>query len=670
MFNNRKNIFNNFTTKTNIFLSIIAVLFIILFIYDKKTIVPGLLIYISIVTYTFISENKRNKEISNHVQELLITMDSTAKKTLINSPLPLIIVETDGNVIWRSSKFVYEFANIDIKNHIDDLVKEIKMDIQNRRDDNTKNIEKQVQIGNSIYKVLGEYVKSKNGKKNENEYMAILYFIDITEQIKSDEKYKDANQCIGIICVDNYEEIMQRISDEDRPAVIAEIEKRLYDWAAESGGLMIKTDRNKFIYMFEHKYLEQIQESKFSILDTIKEIDLEGRIQLTLSIAISDEGNSNYEKYKASSAAMDIVLGRGGDQAVVKTNGKYKFYGGTTQEVEKRTKVKARMFAQALEELVIDSQNVMIMGHTNGDMDSIGSALGIYRLAKSIGKEAYVVCDTYGESLKTFIDALKESDEEYQENVINRETALSKISSETLLVIVDTHKKNYVDVPELLEKTEKIVVIDHHRRSTDYIENDILNFQEVYASSAAELVTEILQYTEKEVDLKNIEVEALYAGIMMDTKNFTFKTGVRTFEAAAYLRKKGIDIIKVKKWFQSDFETYNSISKIVENSEIVRNSIAISIYEDEADAGVMCAKAADELLTISNITASFVLGKVDNKIYISGRSIGDINVQIILEKLGGGGHITLAGAQLEDLSLEEAKQQLMEKIDEYYEENM
>lgn len=671
MFKDKSKLSAKLVSRTKIYLIIIAILFITIFIYDTKFIFPGILVYILIIAYTYWAESKRTSEISNHVQELLITMDSTAKKTLINSPFPLIIAETDGNVIWRSSKFVYEFANIDIKNYIDDLLKEIKLDIENEKEDKTRKIEKQIEIGNQIYKVLGEYVKSKNNeKKKQNEYMAILYFIDITQQIKVEKKYIESTQCIGIVTVDNYEEILQRIPNEERPQIIAQIEKCLYDWATQTNGLMIKTERNAYIYIFEYKYLEQIKENKFEILDTIKEIDIEGRVQLTLSIAISYEGLSNYEKYESALACMDIVLGRGGDQAVIKEDGKYHFFGGKAQEMEKRTKIKARMFAHALEELIQNSENVMVMGHSNGDMDSIGSSLGIYRLARSMEKEAYIINNTKGLSLKSFIQELEADDEQYTQNILDKNEATSKITAGTLLVIVDTHKKDYVEVPELLEKTEKVVIIDHHRRSTNYIENAMLTFQEVYASSAAELVTEILQYAEKKVNLRNIEVEALYAGIMMDTKNFTFKTGVRTFEAAAYLRKSGIDIMKIKKWFQSDFETYNSISKIVASSQIIRDTIAISIYEEENDAGIMCAKAADELLTISNITASFVLGKIGNKVCISGRSMGDINVQLILEKLGGGGHITLAGAQIEGQTIEDAKQELINKINEYFEENM
>ena len=365
---------------------------------------------------------------------------------------------------------------------------------------------------------------------------------------------------------------------------------------------------------------------------------------------------------------MDIALGRGGDQAVVRENTKYLFFGGRAQEVEKRTRVKARIVAHALEELIGEAKDVYIMGHTNGDIDCMGASLGIYRIAKSLEKDSYIVNETSGISLDNFIQVAK-SQKEYQEIIISKNEALSKISQESLLIIVDTHKKTYVEVPELLDKTNKIVVIDHHRRSTDYIENATLTFQEVYASSASELVTELIEYSEKTLKLSEIEVEGLYAGIMMDTKNFTFKTGVRTFEAAAYLRKCGVDIIKVKKWFQSDIKTYNTISEIVSDAKIVNDTIAISIYyKEDKNANVICAKAADELLTISDITASFVIGYLGDKVCISGRSIGDINVQVILEKLGGGGHITLAGAQVEGMDIEDVKNELINRINEYFSE--
>ena len=397
-------------------------------------------------------------------------------------------------------------------------------------------------------------------------------------------------------------------------------------------------------------------------------IETEEKLPITLSIAISDEGETNYQKYESAQEAMSVALGRGGDQAVVRKEGKYIFFGGKTLELEKRTKVKARVVSHALEEIIENSENVMVMGHLNADIDSLGSSLGIYRLAKELGKDAYIVNNTNGLAVENFVETLKKQ-EEYANIIIDKTTAMSTVTENTLLIVVDTHKKGYCEVPELIDKTEKIVIIDHHRRGEDFIDNAILTFHEVYASSAAELVTEIIEYSSKNITLAQIEAESLYAGIMMDTKNFTFKTGVRTFEAAAYLRKYGIDIIRVKKWFQSDLESYISIADIVKKAEIVNDTIGISIYEEkDKNANLICAKAADELLTISNITASFVIGNTGDKVYISGRSVGDINVQVILEKLGGGGHITLAGAQLENMTIEEAKQELIIKISEYFTE--
>ena len=671
--NTNRKLFNKLVSKTKIYLVIIAVLLIALCCYEINFITPSIILYVLVIMYAYWTNNRRKAELSEHIKDLTLTVDNAAKSTLINSPFPLVIIETDGNIIWKSSKFIHEFANIDINNYLNNIVKEIKLEIENSSEENKRELKeliyKQIKIGDKNYKILGEYVKSKEkDKKKETEYMTTLYFIDETKDVELEKKYKDSKLCVGIIMIDNYDEIMQRVSDEDRPGLIAQIERNLYDWATEFEGLIIKSERDTFIIILEQKYIEKLEEEKFNILDKIKEISIPGKIQSTLSIAISTEGDSNYEKYKSAQATIDIALGRGGDQAVLRKDGKYTFFGGRTQELEKRTKVKARIVAHALEELMQEADQVIVMGHTNSDIDAMGSCFGIYRLAKTIGRQAYVVNNTSGFSVDNFIEAAK-SEEEYKDIIINKEKAINIITKETLLVVVDTHKTTYVEVPELLEKTNKIVVIDHHRRSTDFIENSILTFHEVYASSACELVTELLEYSENEINLTQLETEGLYAGIMMDTKNFTFKTGVRTFEAAAYLRKCGVYIIKVKKWFQSDLETYNKISEIVANAEITNDTIGISVYDKaDSNSNVICAKAADELLTISDITASFVIGNLGNKICISGRSIGDINVQLILEKLGGGGHITLAGAQVEGMTIEEVKQELIIRINEYFSE--
>lgn len=665
--NNNRKIFDNLVSRTKIYLVIISILLVILSYLKPNMIIPSIIIYAAILGYTYFANNKRKSEISEQLQDLTLTVDSAAKSSLINAPYPLVILETDGNIVWKSSKFITEFANIDINNYINDLIIDIKDEADKSENQKKKSVVREIEIGKKRYKVQGEFAKSKkNDRKKSSEYMMILYFIDETEKYELKKENEDKKTCVGIIMVDNYEEVMQRIDTEQKTQIMAKVESTIYNWVNETNGILVKEERDTYVYIFEQKYLEKIKEDKFSILDTIKDIVRKDKIQLTLSIAISNEGETDRDVYKSAASAMDVILGRGGDQAVIREDGKYQFFGGKVEEVEKRTKVKARIVAHALEELMSECEKVIIMGHTNPDIDAMGSALGVYRMAKSLRKDAYIVTNAEAPSIKSFIENIRE---DYKEVLINKETALSMIDNETLLVVVDTHKKSYVEEPELLNKTNKIVVIDHHRRGTDFIDQSILTFQEVYASSAAELVAEIIQYTQTEVELQTVEAEALYAGIMMDTKNFTFKTGVRTFEAAAYLRRCGVDIIKVKKWFQSDLESYSKIAEIVRKSEVIHETIAISSYEiQEKDTSLICAKAADELLTIGNITASFVLGTMNEKICISGRSIGDINVQMILEKLGGGGHITLAGAQLENKTIEDAKQELIEKIEEYFSE--
>ena len=663
---NDKKTIENILVKNKIYLAIIAIILFILCIQNIYFIIPSIIVFTLIMIYTYWTDNKKTTEITQHIEELTFSIDSTAKNTLINSPFPLAIIETDGNIVWKSISFVNEFGNVDIKNILDNLAKDIKTQVENN---NSKSINMQIRVGKTDYKIIGECLKKKQkGIKKRTEYMVVLYFIDNTEALDMNRKYEESKSCVGIISIDNYEETMKALTTEEKPQVLAKIEKSIYKWAEQTSGIVIKSERDIYVFIFEQKYIETLKENKFDILDNVKDIKIEGPLQITLSIAVSQDGDTNYEKYKTALATLDIALGRGGDQAVIRHQEKYSFFGGRSIEVEKRTKVKARMVAHALEDLMQESENVMVMGHINGDIDSIGSSIGIYKFAKTLGKSAKIINNTYGSTLQDFMEEIN-GQEEYKNVIINSTQAISEITPNTLLVIVDTNKRNHVEAPELLEKTNKIVVIDHHRRSTDYIENATLTFHEVYASSAAELVTELLQYTTNETELSTFEAESLYGGIMVDTKNFTFKTGVRTFEAAAYLRKNNVDILRVKKWFQSDLESYNMIADVVKNAEIIRETIGISIYDKEdQNANLICAKSADELLTINNITTSFVLGLQKNKVCISGRSIGDINVQLILEKLGGGGHIGVAGAQLEGVTLKQAKNILIEKIDEYFAE--
>ena len=658
--------------KFNLYILIIIGLCILLCMYDKKFILPSVLLCIFLICYTIWISDKRKIEIVNHIKEVTTDVNIATRNNLISSPIPLLLIETDGTIIWKSKSFIDAFQEVDVITYLNPIIKEIKLNIEKEQEDGkdfdkNKYMTKQFNIEDKFYKIYCGVSKSKKkDKRKQREYQLTLYFIDDTKYNELFDQYNNSKTCVGIAMIDNYEELMQRVIPEERAELVTNVEKIIMDWAKETGGLIIKTERDRFFYLFEQRYLANIEKERVNVLDKVKSLSENSSIRVTLSIAISNEGESNLEKYKSALAAMDIVLGRGGDQAIIRKEGKYKFYGGNTVEQEKRTKVKARTVAGSIANVINESSNVIIMGHSNIDIDAIGSGLGMYRLSKTLGKDAYIVSEPKGKSLGKFLQALKDN-EEYENVLVDVEEAESIINSNTLLIIVDTHKINYVEFPQLLDKIEKKIVIDHHRKAPEAITDVLVSFHEVYASSAAELVTEIIQYAADDVKLTLLEAESLYGGIMVDTKNFTFKTGVRTFEAAAYLRKFGVDIIKVKKWFQADLESYNAIAEIIKSVEITNDTIAIAVYENEEDedANLICAKAADELLTISNITASFVIGKIGEKVFISGRSIGDINVQIILEKLGGGGHITLAGAQIEGLTLEEAKNELIIRINEY-----
>ena len=662
--NSNGKILDRLTTKNVIYVVLIGCLCLALCSYDLRWIIPSIAIFSLTVVYTVWMSSKKKSEIANHIKDVTSDVTTASRGNLINTPIPLVLIETDGNIVWRSKKFVDEFQNVDIATYLTPIIKEIKMDIE--KNSETIEICKQFNIDKRSYKVRGSIVKTKRReKKKQKEYVLSLYFINETKYNELFDIYNNSKPCIGVAMIDNYDEIIQRILPEKKIELLAKIEKEIIGWVVQTGGLIIKTERDYFVYVFEQKYLSEFEKEKFNILDKIKTIEYDNKFPITLSIAISADGKNNYEKYKSALAAMEIVLGRGGDQAVIRRDGKYKFFGGKTLEVEKRTKVKARTISQSISRVIEASDNVLIMGHKNIDIDAFGSALGLFRLSKCLGKKCYIVSEPKGKSLGKFIEVLN-SEEEYKDVVITEEEAFELITDNSLLIVVDTHKTSYVEFSDLLEKIDRKVIIDHHRKAPDCIENPLISFHEVYASSASELVTEIIQYSQENVELKLIEAESLYGGIMVDTKDFTFKTGVRTFEAAAYLRKYGVDIIRVKKWFQADLESYNIIANIVKNVEIFNDTIAVAVYdEDGENSNLICAKAADELLTISDITASFVMAKMGDKVCISGRSIGDINVQIILEKMGGGGHITLAGAQLEGFSLEDAKNELIIRINEY-----
>lgn len=666
MSSNNEKFFNKFIFKNLLYVLMIIFFCVVLCVYDIRWIIPSIILSVILTIYTIWDNIKNKDELLDRIEQATSDLNNGAKINLINSPIPLVLIETDGRIKWKSRTFVEEFQNTDMSTYLTSLVKEIKLDLD--KDDTKATIVKQFNVNKKIYKINGVVVKKRRDKrKNGQEYMLNLYFIDETKYNTLFDKYNNSKTCIGLAMIDNYEDIIQRAMPEEKLELLANIEKELIEWINGNGGLLIKTERDSFVFVFERQFLTEFEKDNFSILDKVKKIKTSNDIQITLSLSICNDGKNDYEKYKSALAGMDIVLGRGGDQAIVRKEDKIKFYGGKSLEVEKRTKVKARTISASITKAIKEADNVIVMGHSNIDIDAIGSALGIYRLVKTFDKDCYIASEPKGNSLEKFLDVLKENEsDDYSKVFVGEEDAEELITDNTLLFVLDTNRKSYAEFPELVDKISKIIVIDHHRKGTDAITDLIVSFHEVYASSTAELVTEIIQYNAETVNLNLIEAEALYGGIMIDTKDFTFKTGVRTFEAAAYLRKYGVDIIRVKKWFQTDLESYNKISEIIKNVEIIEDNIGIAIYDkDDKNANLICAKAADELLTISDISASFVMALMGEKVCISGRSVGDINVQLILEKLGGGGHITLAGAQLEGFTLEDAKSELIIRINEY-----
>lgn len=650
-----------FIPRARLYLLIVLILTCIIAVLNWQISIPCFALLIFLVYYNYRSDYIRQKEITKYIEDLTFNMDSAAKETLLNSPMPLVVLELDGTIIWYNSSFRKIFNGEDL---LEKTIHSFTQDLHpDTLADEKSNLFKEIVIENRHYSVMGNFVKTDN--KPEAGYILVLYLIDNTELVKLRENYQNEKTVIGLIVIDNYDDLMQSMDESNRPQMVAEIDKNVVRWIGFTEGIVRKFERDKYLFVFEHRYLKELEDKKFDILDIVKEINLGNKIPVTFSVGFGLNGRSLIENYQFATASIDIALGRGGDQIVIKSGENFSFFGGKTREMEKRTKVKARVIAYALREIIDQSSMVMIMGHENCDIDSLGSALGLYRIVKNRGKDAYIVLNHSNPTIESLLTKIAKYPE-YNELFLGRSEALDRINERTLLIVVDTHRPGFTECPELIKFVKQIVVIDHHRRGAEFIHDTVLTYQETYASSTCELVTEILQYVEEKVKLTEIEAEALYGGIVIDTKNFALKTGVRTFEAAAFLRRQGVDTVSVRQLFQNDLNTYVNISNIVKDSEIINDKIAISVCPlNVKNSQLIAAQAADQLLTLSGLTAAFVLGSLGSEVFISGRSLGDINVQVILEKLGGGGHLTVAGAQIQGISIEDAKERLKYAIIEY-----
>ena len=611
------------------------------------------------------SNQKRRQGVLQYIDSVTGSVDTASKSTLINSPLPTLVFRPDtGEIIWSNESFL-QLAGV--REHLFEMrLSEAVPDFQVQwLLSGKQESPERVELNNHRFRVYGSLVRSRN-RTGVQSLVATTYWVETTEADHLREVYEASRPVAAILMLDNYEDLMKACEDTQRSAVLAQIDEKLQIWANAGQGILLKTDRNHYLFLFEEQYFQHFVDEKFSILDTVRAIRVAENIHPTLSIGIGKDSPSIPELYKNAKLSLEMALSRGGDQAVVRNQVDFAFYGGRTKATEKRTKVKSRVMANAFRELIADAGEVYIMGHSFADMDAVGAAAGICCAARKRGKQARIVIDrehTAAETLIARLDALPE----YSGVFLTPAEAFLQMRADTLLVVVDTNRPDMVENPQLLESCNRVAVIDHHRRAATYIENAAFNFHEPYASSASELVTELLQYLVEPTDLLREEAGALLAGIVLDTKHFTQRTGGRTFEAAAFLRRSGADTAEVQRLFQGDLKDMVTKYDIIRRAEMYRSNIAVSVVEESGVDRVAAAQAADDLLTLKGVQASFVIYAAEGAVLMSARSLGEINVQVILKALGGGGNSTTAGARIEDTDPESVRQQLIGVLDAYFE---
>ncbi|MCI5629369.1 MAG: DHH family phosphoesterase [Clostridiales bacterium] len=648
----------------NIYILIIGITSLALLFYNLYVGCLFFFIFIYIVFHNWRISNFRKKEWNKYIENLSLDIDETTKKAIMNLPIPLCILEFDGNISWYNKKFYEMTESPDLLGeNIDNIIKNINL---RKVLNENKEMYTDVCYKDREYTVVYNVIKNEQNKQVK--YLMMLYWIDKTEYLNLAQKYEEEKNIIMLIQVDGYDEVLKSASEEKRSLISVELERILSGLETDLHAAVKRTSKDKYIVITNQKGLSKLQENKFTILDTIRDIDYGNTLPVTISIGVGRDGESIYENIQLATGALDLALGRGGDQAIVKTKDKFEFYGGKSKAVEKTTKVKSRLIGHALKEIVSQSEMIYIMGHKYPDLDALGSAVGIYDICKSLKKETHIVLDQVNESIDEFVRRLNKC-EYYNDLFISREEAIKNCTRDTLVVVVDTHRPSYTECEELLSISKKVAVIDHHRKGVESIKNTVLAFHEIYVSSTCEMVTEVVQYLEDDVKINKLTAEGLLAGINLDTKFFAFKTGVRTFEAASYLKKLGADTTEVKKLFRTNVEDFKAKADIISNTHIIDNKICISYSKTYTEnINVVIAQAADELLTVKNIEASFILGEKDGTIFISARSLGKINVHVLMEKLGGGGHIDIAGAQLQGVSIDEAYNKVKQIIEQYLRE--
>ncbi len=648
---------------------VVIVLLIIILLIERMFIyaASASLVLILITAYTLRKQILRKKELKNYIIEYTKNLENLSVNSFYYSPLPICIIGLNGKMFWFNNKFkeLLKDASDAIEN-IEEFTAGFPL---NSMDGNKEGAISSIEVPDTDRSFNILYYELEEGRFGDGRSY-VCYWNENTAFVTLRNKYNDERPISMLVQIDNYDEISEKLELGEKSSMTAQIEKILNKYACEMNGFVLKYDNSKFLMMIENKYLEKLEEKKFSMLDDVKSIKGTNDFNFTLSVGTGAMARNLTQLFDYSKGALDVALGRGGDQAVVKRINSVKFYGGKSKAVEKRTKVRARIISYALRQIIDQSSNVIIMGHRVGDMDSLGASIGLYSIAKSRGKKSYIVLNNVNHALKNMYERMKKEDSHYIESIITTEKAFEIADQNTLIVVLDTHRKSYTEAPELLDRIDKVVLVDHHRRSEEYIENTLLDYIEPYASSTCELVAELIQYMEDHIKLTKFEADALMAGIVVDTNSFTFKTGIRTFEAAAFLKRMGADNVEVKELFNESIDFMKKKTEIIERSEIIFDDVAVS-YIDEytEDSNVAAAQSADELLTIKDVKISFVLVKNKEYINISGRSVGDDNVQVIMEYLGGGGHLNMAGAQINTGDMEEAKAKLYEAIAKYKKES-
>ena len=610
--------------------------------------------------YIFYQTRKahRRRELESFIQSTTNTLGTTdGGKT----PFPMVLTRLgDGNLIWANESFqrLSGFRNKMYEQKITDLMPNFTTEwlISGKNE-----YPQDVTLNGHRYRIYGNTIHADDP---QGTLLAALYFSDLTDLYQVRDEYIRSRPVVSLILVDNYEELTKNLTESATSTLNARINETITRWAEGYHGLLRRLERNRYLLVFEKRDLQSAIDNKFSILEDIHEVTNPAGLSASISFGLGVDGATFEENYDFAALAIEMSLSRGGDQAVIKNRVNFDFYGGRTKEVDHRSKVRSRVTANSLTELISRADEVFVMGHRNADLDSVGAAVGVCCLCRKVGKKAYIVLDLEHNSSEKLIEEIQH-DPDYNGVFISGQDALLMCGNNSVLIVVDTNRPDMVEFKPLLETIPKVCVIDHHRRAADYINPIVVNFHEPYASSASELVTELLQYATEKGDILPIEAKSLLAGIFLDTKSFNVRAGERTFEAAAFLRRLGADTMEVKKLLQSDFQTTMSRYQILKSARLYRDDIAIAAL-NTTTSRALAAQAADELLNITGFQSSFVLYPDGNQIIISARSIGEANVQVILEPLGGGGNAATAGAQVKDASIKEVLERLMASIDQYY----